>query len=97
MIPAAIANPITVPTEDFSVEEIEEHKMRATNLGTIKVSVYDMQEPIFVAPGQGRAPKDPEYGMQQNDLAEKALKGRALTHSMWYVYYSVVWPWLENC
>jgi hypothetical protein len=97
MNPVTIANLIAVPTEDFSVEEVEEHKTRATELGTIKVSVYDMEQPIFVAPGSGRPPRDFEYGMQQNDLAEKALKGRALTHSMWYVYDSVIWSWQESC
>lgn len=90
MTPAIFADPLPVPTEDFSLEETEEHKMRAAEVGTIKVSVYDIEQPIYVPPGPGPSQRDWEYGIQQNELAEKALKGRALSHSMWYVCAFVV-------
>ncbi|KAK8058038.1 hypothetical protein PG994_008486 [Apiospora phragmitis] len=77
-----------LPNDDFSLEEIEDHKKEASRIGTIKVSVYDMQEPIFVEADGGRGRNDrndsaAEALIRQDFFAEKAVKGdRALTHSV---------------
>ncbi|KAK8099841.1 hypothetical protein PG999_010215 [Apiospora kogelbergensis] len=74
-----------LPNDDFSLEEIEDHKKEASRIGTIKVSVYDMQEPMFVEANGSRGRRDnvEEALMRQDCFAEKAVKGdRALTHSV---------------
>ncbi|KAK7963403.1 hypothetical protein PG988_010377 [Apiospora saccharicola] len=74
-----------LPDDDFSLQEIEDHKHEASRIGTIKVSVYDMEEGIFVEPNRrgGREESAEEVLMRQDHFAEKAVKGdRALTHSV---------------
>ncbi|KAK8013037.1 hypothetical protein PG991_010412 [Apiospora marii] len=76
-----------VPNEEFSLEEIENHKHEASRIGTIKVSVYDMEEGIFVESNPnsrgGRDESADEALTRQDFFAEKAVKGdRALTHSV---------------
>ncbi|KAK6815793.1 hypothetical protein PG987_016559 [Apiospora arundinis] len=69
------------------LEEIENHKKEASKIGTIKISVYDMEEPIFVEAGgggsRGRNGNVDNILTRQDYFAEKAVKGdRALTHSV---------------
>ncbi|KAK8034030.1 hypothetical protein PG993_009025 [Apiospora rasikravindrae] len=79
-----------LPNEDFSLEEIEDHKNEASRIGTIKVSVYDMQDAIFVEEdghqdrGRSRNSSTADEALQRQDhFAEKAVKGdRALHHSV---------------
>lgn len=79
-----------MPNEDFSLEEIEDHKHEASRIGTIKVSVYDMEEGIFVDQNRSRGARDEDADealMRQDVFAEKAVKGdRALTHSVDFGY-----------
>ncbi|KAK7968059.1 uncharacterized protein PG986_002336 [Apiospora aurea] len=79
-----------LPNDDFSLEEIEDHKNEASRIGTIKVSVYDMQDAIFVEEdgaqdrGRGRNASSADEALTRQDyFAEKAVKGdRALHHSI---------------
>ncbi|KAK8857293.1 hypothetical protein PGQ11_013205 [Apiospora arundinis] len=76
-----------LPNDEFSLEEIETHKKEASKIGTIKISVYDMEEPIFVEAGgggsRGRNGNVDNILTRQDYFAEKAVKGdRALTHSV---------------
>ncbi|KAK7916803.1 hypothetical protein PG985_010411 [Apiospora marii] len=70
---------LAVPNEEFSLEEIENHKHEASRIGTIKVSVYDMEEGIFVESNPnsrgGRDESADEALTRQDFFAEKVVKG----------------------